>query len=59
MNAKKKKKFSSYSLYSLTLMLHLYIEDLQVTLKALFNNVFTLNNLSCMTLHAISVFDNV
>ena len=29
------------------------------TLKALFNNVFTLKNLSCMALHAISVFDNV
>ena len=30
--------------------------------KALFNNVFTLeknNNLSCMSLHAISVIDNV
>ena len=26
-------------------------------LKALFNNVFTFKNLSCMTLHAISVFD--
>ena len=30
-----------------------------VVLKALFNNVFTLNNLSCMALHAISVFDKV
>ena len=30
-------------------------------LKALFNNVFTLNNLSvsCMSLHAISVFDKM
>ena len=28
-------------------------------LKALFNNVFTLKNLSCMALHAISVFDQV
>ena len=28
-------------------------------LKALFNNVFTLENLSCMSLHAISVFDKV
>ena len=26
-------------------------------LKALFNNVFTLKNLSCMSLHAISVFE--
>ena len=28
-------------------------------LKALFNNVFTFKNLSCMSLHAISVFDKV
>ena len=28
-------------------------------LKALFNNVLTLKNLSCMSLHAISVFDKV
>ena len=28
-------------------------------LKPLFNNVSTLNNLSCMALHAISVFDKV
>ena len=28
-------------------------------LKALFNNVFTLKNLSCISLHAISVFDKV
>ena len=28
-------------------------------LKALFNNVFTLKHLSCMSLHAISVFDKV
>ena len=28
-------------------------------LKALFNNDFTLNFLSCMSLHAISVFDKV
>ena len=30
-------------------------------LKALFNNVFTLNNLSvsCMSLHATSVFDKM
>ena len=28
-------------------------------LKALFNNVFTLKNLSCMSLHAIKVFDKV
>ena len=30
-----------------------------LSLKALFNNVFTLKNLSCMSLHAISVFDKV
>ena len=29
------------------------------TLKALFNNVFTLKNLSCVSLHAISVFGKV
>ena len=28
-------------------------------LKALFNNFFTWKNLSCMSLHAISVFDKV
>ena len=28
-------------------------------LKALFNNVFTIKNLSCMALHAISVFGKV
>ena len=28
-------------------------------LKALFNNVSTLKNLSCMALHAIIVFDKV
>ena len=28
-------------------------------LKALFNNVFTFKNLSCMAIHAISVFDKV
>ena len=28
-------------------------------LKALFNNVFTFKNLSCMFLHAIRVFDKV
>ena len=28
-------------------------------LKALFNKVFTLKNLSCISLHAISVFDTV
>ena len=28
-------------------------------IKTLFNNVFTLKNPSCMSLHAISVFDNV
>ena len=28
-------------------------------LKTLFNNVFTLNNLSCMALHAISGFGKV
>ena len=28
-------------------------------LKALFNNVFTFKNLSCMSLHAISDFDKV
>ena len=28
-------------------------------LKALFNHVFTLKNLSCVFLHAISVFDKV
>ena len=27
--------------------------------KALFNNVFTLKNLSCMSLHAISDFSKV
>ena len=31
----------------------------QSCLKALFNNVFTFENLSCMSLHAISVFDKV
>ena len=30
-----------------------------LVLKALFNNVSTLKNLSCMALHAISVFDKV
>ena len=30
-----------------------------LSLKALFNNVFTLKNLSCMALHAISVFGKV
>ena len=29
------------------------------TLKAMFNDVFTLINLSCMSLHAIRVFDKV
>ena len=29
------------------------------TLKATFNNVFTLKNLSYMSLHAFSVFDKV
>ena len=29
------------------------------TLKALFNNVSTLKNLSCMALHAVSVIDKV
>ena len=29
------------------------------TLKALFNNVFTLKHLSCMAVHAISVFGKV
>ena len=38
----------------------LYFQTLSfVSLKALFNNVFTLKNLSCMSLHAISVFDKV
>ena len=32
---------------------------LDVEFKALFNNVFTLKNLSCMSLHAISVLDKV
>ena len=32
---------------------------LHKTLKALFNNVFTLKIPSCMSLHAISVFDKV
>ena len=31
----------------------------ETLLKALFNNVFTLKNLSCMALHAISVFSKV
>ena len=31
--------------------------SVQLTLKALFNNVSTVKNLSCMSLHAISVFD--
>ena len=30
-----------------------------ITLKALFNHVSTVKNLSCMSLHAISVFDEV
>ena len=30
-----------------------------IYLKALFNNVFTLKNLSCMALHAIIVFGKV
>ena len=30
-----------------------------IVTKALFNNVFTFKNLSCMSLHAISVFDKV
>ena len=30
-----------------------------IILKASFNNVFTLKNLSYMSLHAISVFDKV
>ena len=30
-----------------------------LSLKALFNNVFTLKNLRCMALHAISVFGKV
>ena len=34
-------------------------EQKSIVLKALFNNVFTLNQLSCTALHAISVFDKV
>ena len=30
-----------------------------ISLKALFNNVLTFKNLSCMSRHAISVFDKV
>ena len=32
---------------------------MNIVLKALFNNVFTSWNMSCMSLHAISVFDKV
>ena len=35
------------------------VQGLVLMLKALVNNVFTLNCLSCMSLHAISVFDKV
>ena len=44
---------------SLTFMVH-YSKTKQSSnppLKALFNNIFTLTNLSCMSLHAVSVFD--
>ena len=34
-------------------------DGVTMALKALFNNVFTFKNLSCMSLHAISVFDKV
>ena len=33
--------------------------DKREMLKAMFNNVSTLQNLSCMALHAISVFEKV
>ena len=40
-------------------VLYLQISSVFSSLKALFNNVFTLKNLSYMSLHAISVFDKV
>ena len=36
---------------------HHVLTTLLKNLKALFNNIFTFNHLSCMALHAISVFD--
>ena len=37
----------------------LFLYHSKASLKALFNNVFLLKNLSCLSLHAISVFDKV
>ena len=52
-----------YGLIFITCILHRHQSGISGAvvkrLKALFNNVFTLKNLSCMSIHAISVFDKV
>ena len=55
-----KKLFSGWTkLAEMHATLHFLIGNLSKLLKASFNNVFTLKNVSYMSLHAISVFDKV
>ena len=53
--------YNSYEQYPLEkFFIFTMYQNYTLALKALFNNVFTLkNNLSCMSLHAISVFGKV
>ena len=53
------KSICQYSVFSTNVFRFKSSEAKENILKASFNNVFTLTNLSCMSLHAISVFDKV